>query len=50
MDEPPDRSYYLCTQALVGITVSTMYRQIQVRLLRFVADGSDTIPSVYQLC
>ncbi|NMB19424.1 MAG: hypothetical protein GX979_01020 [Firmicutes bacterium] len=50
MDEPPARSCYLSTQVLVGITVSTMYRQIRIRFLRFVADASATVPSVYQLC
>ncbi|NLL47754.1 MAG: hypothetical protein GX249_04145 [Firmicutes bacterium] len=50
MDEPPARSCYLSAQVLVGITVSTMYRQIRILLLRYIAHGSAHVPSLYQLC
>ena len=50
MDEPPDRSCYVGARWLMGITVSTMFRQIQILLLRSIADAADTVPSVYQLC
>jgi|GEM_PF-1977723 hypothetical protein len=50
MDEPPDRSYYVRAQLLMGITVSTMLRQIRVLSLRSLAEIAETVPSVYQLC
>ncbi|NLL42324.1 MAG: hypothetical protein GX251_03155 [Firmicutes bacterium] len=50
MDEPPDRSYYVRAQLLMGITVSTMFRQIRILSLRSLAETADTVPSVYQLC
>ena len=50
MDEPPGRSHYVGVRLLMGITVSTMFRQLQILLLRSRADGADTVPSVFQLC
>lgn len=50
MDEPPDRSPFLRAELCMGITVSTLFRQNRMRVLRSLVDAAEKGPSDCQLC